>query len=100
MSLAMLKQHKLIAINTTCYGIVNMIKTCQMLCCKIIRQMTEVLVSNKGSHPFWPTVLSVEPMVHCVICLSVCRLSVRRLSICNVLYCGEMVRPSKNFLKE
>jgi len=25
---------------------------------------------------FWPTVLSVEPMVQCVVCLSVCRLSV------------------------
>ena len=36
---------------------------------------------------YWPTVLSVEPMVHCVVC----RLSV----ICNVLYCGETVRPSE-----
>ena len=35
---------------------------------------------------FWPTVLSVEPLVHCVVCLSV---------VCNVLYCGETVRPSK-----
>jgi len=31
---------------------------------------------------FWPTVLSVMPLVQCVICLSV---------ICDVLYCGEMV---------
>jgi len=39
---------------------------------------------------FWPTVLSVEPLVHCVVCLSVC-LS----SVCDVLYCGDTVRPSK-----
>ena len=36
-------------------------------------------------HSFWPTVLSVEPMVQCVVCLSVC----------DVLYCGKMVRPSQ-----
>ena len=36
---------------------------------------------------FWPTVLSVEPLVQCLVCLS----SV----VCNVLYCGEMVRPSE-----
>ena len=40
---------------------------------------------------FWPTVLSVEPMVQYVVCLSV----VCRLSVCDVLYCGETVRPSK-----
>jgi len=42
---------------------------------------------------FWPTVLSVVPLVHCVVCLSVvvCRLS----SVCDVLYCGETVRPSE-----
>ena len=34
---------------------------------------------------FWPTVLSVEPLVQYVVCLSVC----------DVLYCGETVRPSK-----
>ena len=33
---------------------------------------------------FWPTVLSVEPLVHCVVS-----------SVCNVLYCGETVRPSE-----
>ena len=38
---------------------------------------------------FWPIVLSVEPLVQCVVCLSV------RLSVCNVLYCGKTVRPSK-----
>jgi len=32
---------------------------------------------------FWPTVLSVVPLVHCVVCLSVC----------DVLYCGKTVRP-------
>jgi len=40
---------------------------------------------------FWPTVLSVEPMVQYVVCLSV----VRRPSVCNVLYCGKTVRPSE-----
>jgi len=38
---------------------------------------------------FWPTVLSVAPMVHC--CLSVCRLSV----VFDVLYCGKTVHPSE-----
>ena len=37
-------------------------------------------------YSFWPTVLSVEPLVQCVVCLSV---------ICNVLYCGKTVRPSE-----
>jgi len=36
-------------------------------------------------HGFWPTVLSVAPLAHCVVCLSV---------VCDVLYCGEMVRLS------
>ena len=35
---------------------------------------------------FWPTVLLVEPLVHCVVCLSV---------VCDVLYCGKTVRPSE-----
>ena len=35
---------------------------------------------------FWPTVLSVEPLVYCVVCLSV---------VCDVLYCGKTVRPSE-----
>ena len=39
---------------------------------------------------FWPTVLSVEPLVHCVVCLSVIC-----LSVCDVLYCGKTVRPSE-----
>ena len=39
-----------------------------------------------NSNGFWPTVLSVEPMVQCVVC---------RLSVCDVLYCGKMVRPSQ-----
>jgi len=30
-----------------------------------------------SSHDFWPTVLSVEPLVQCLVCLS----SVRRLSV-------------------
>ena len=32
---------------------------------------------------FWPTVLSVAPLLQHVVCLSVC----------NVLYCGETVHP-------
>jgi len=40
--------------------------------------------------PGWPTVLSVEPLVHCVICLSVIC-----LSVCNILYCGKTVRHSE-----
>ena len=36
-------------------------------------------------YDFWPTVLSVVPLVHCVVCLS---------SVCDILYCGETVRPS------
>jgi len=35
---------------------------------------------------FWPTVLSVVPLVQCVVCLS---------SVCDVLYCGKTVRPSQ-----
>jgi len=42
---------------------------------------------GKISH-FWPTVLSVGHLAHCVVCLSVC------LSVCDVLYCDETVRPS------
>ena len=38
---------------------------------------------------FWPTVLSVEPMVQYVVCPSVCP------SVCNVLYCAKTVRPSE-----
>jgi len=39
----------------------------------------------------WPTVLSVEPLVHCHS--SVCRLS--SVVVCDVLYCGETVRFSE-----
>jgi len=43
-------------------------------------------------HCFWPTVLSVMPLVHCVsVCLSV----IFCLSVCDVLYCGKTVRPSE-----
>ena len=49
-------------------------------------------MTGKGQKSrFWPTVLSVEPMVQYVVCLSVCRLSV----VCNVLYCGKTVHPSQ-----
>jgi len=43
-------------------------------------------ISNNLSF-FWPTVVSVVPLVHCVVC----RLSV----VCNVLYCDKTVRPSE-----
>jgi len=39
---------------------------------------------------FWPTVLSLKPLAHCVVC--------HRLSssvVCDVLYCGKKVRPSQ-----
>jgi len=47
-------------------------------------------IGNQGQRvDFWPTVLSVEPMVQYVVC--------RRLSVvvCDVLYCGKTVRPSQ-----
>jgi len=46
---------------------------------------------TSSSKLFLPTVLSVEPLVHCVVCLSVV---VCLSSVCNVLYCGKTVRPS------
>jgi len=40
---------------------------------------------------YWPTILSVAPLSHCVICLSV----VWHLSVvCDILYCGKMVHLS------
>ena len=47
---------------------------------------------------FWPTVLSVEPMVQYVVCLSVVCLSVC-LSVCDVLYCGKTVHPSQKVIE-
>jgi len=45
-------------------------------------------ISDSGPIVFWPTVLSVELLVHCVVC--------RHLSVvCDILYCGETVCPSK-----
>ena len=41
---------------------------------------------------FWPTVLSVEPMVQYVVFLSVVCLS---SVVCDALYCGKTVRPSQ-----
>ena len=40
---------------------------------------------------YWPTVLSVMPLVQCLVCLS----SVVCLSVCDVSYCGKTVRPSQ-----
>jgi len=36
---------------------------------------------------YWPTVLSVVPLAQCLVCLSVV--------VCDILYCGETVRPSE-----
>ena len=69
-------------------------------CCLILHVVPYYITFCNGStssatrqlFSFWPTVLSVEPLVHYVVCLSVvCRLSV----VCVVLYCGKMVRPSE-----
>ena len=49
-----------------------------------------ILLHSVWSH--WPTVLSVEPLVHGVVCLSSVCLS---FVVCDILYCGETVRPSK-----
>ena len=61
-------------------------KRCQNACLMVTKKLAPNFYSG-----FWPTVLSVEPLVQCLVCLS----SVRRLSICNVLYCGKTVRPSQ-----
>jgi len=45
------------------------------------------------SYGFWPTVLSVAPLLRDVVCLSV-SLSVCLSSVCDVLYPGETVRLS------
>jgi len=45
-----------------------------------------IYLKEQFCHSFWPTVLSVVPLVQCVVC---------RLPVCNVLYCGETVRPSE-----
>ena len=44
----------------------------------------------------WLTVLSVEPLAHSVVCLSVCLSSV----VCDVLYCGKTARPSQKLSEE
>jgi len=66
--------------------------------CTVVHRMVKSyyggpIGSHQRSFDFWPTVLSVEPMVQCVVCRlsSVCRLSV----VCDVLYCGKTVRPSQ-----
>ena len=40
---------------------------------------------------FWPTVLLVMPLARCVVCLSV---------VCDILYCGKLVRPSEKVSEE
>ena len=56
---------------------------------KMVMQNNRVRRHTGLSHGFWPTVLSVELMVQCVVCLSVC------MSVCNVLYSGKTVHPSQ-----
>ena len=55
--------------------------------------LSEVQITRKFAH-FWPTVLSVEPMVQYVVCLSVCRLS---MTFCIV---AKRYVLAKNCLKE
>ena len=64
----------------------------------LMHKVAKIVTKNNGvrrhtglTHGFWPTVLSVEPLVHCVACLSVCLSSV----VCDVLYGGKMVHPSE-----
>jgi len=47
-------------------------------------QLYSILVTNSHSCGFWPTVLSVAPLIQCVVC---------RLSVCDVLFCSKTVRP-------
>ena len=55
-----------------------------------LRLCVQVGLNRSLRFDFWPTVLSVVPLVHYVVCVSVC-LS----SVCDVLYCGKTVRPSE-----
>jgi len=52
----------------------------------IVSLTSSFFVCSYQAMGFWPTVLSVTLLVHCVVCLS---------SVCDVLYCGETVRPSE-----
>jgi len=53
---------------------------------RFLQLQSKYNIAKKTSN-FWPTVLSVVPLARCVVCLSVCRLS--------VLYCGETIHPSE-----
>jgi len=72
----------------------NLVKSLQYGHRTFVRGQNYITVLAKMSHTnlmlmaynFWLTVLSVEPLVQCVVC---------HLSVCNVLYCGETV-PSSN----
>ena len=66
---------------------------CQDGCQTNSRRYDDLLSTDSVEHvaSFLPTVLSVEPLVHCFVCLSV----VVCLSVCDVLYCGKTVRPSE-----
>ena len=60
-------------------------------CNKFLSQNHAIKYSRCKIVTFWPTVLSVEPMLQYVVSLSVFCLSV----VCNVFYCGKTVRPSQ-----
>ena len=69
------------------------LSNCQDGCQTNSRRYDDLLSTNSVEHmaSFWPTILSVVPLAQCVICLSFCH----RLSVCDVLYCCETVRPSE-----
>ena len=52
---------------------------------------TDTYLHRNVNLSFWPTVLSVEPLVQCVVCLSV---------VWDVFYCGKRYVLAKNSLKE
>jgi len=65
------------------------IVTSGIVCVRATRATTRG--SSQITLGFWPTILLVEPLVQCVVCLSV---------VCNVLYCGETVRLASKKLSE
>jgi len=76
----------------SCFRILQLLQRCFVLNTFVIPPPTRsvsggILFCNRSCFLFfWPTVLSVVPLARCVVC---------RLSVCDVLYCGETVRPSE-----